>query len=53
MAACENGHLEVAKEHLAQGADVNAKTNKGTTPLRAAPGTNRQGAGLAFGAVPK
>jgi hypothetical protein len=31
-----NGHLEVAKALLAKGADVNAKTNNGTTALIAA-----------------
>jgi len=36
MAAAQNDHLEVVRELLAQGADVNAKTNKGTTALRVA-----------------
>ena len=31
--ACEKGNIEAVKQHLADGADVNAKDDDGTTPL--------------------
>jgi len=33
IAAAKNGDIEAVKQHLAAGADVNAKTGDGTTPL--------------------
>ena len=33
LAAAKNGDIEAVKQHLADGADVNAKTADGTTPL--------------------
>jgi ankyrin repeat protein len=36
LEACEKGNIEAVKQHLAAGADVNAKDDHGQTPLHAA-----------------